>query len=250
MFEAIESWLLSPVTADMLYAFEHSNLVSGKIFVGVLVLVSIYAWAVMVSKAQQLKRARYNDEYFLQRFRKEQNPLSLFLQRTPFEVCPLTEIYQRTCLAMGLELDARGGGEPDLLARGVAPDLKLNHYQITAIRNAAERTIADQALLLEDRMGFLATAANAAPLLGLLGTVWGVMDTFSSMAKSGAASIGEVAPGISGALITTAMSLVVAIPSAIGYNHLANNVRTIAVQMDNFADELIAAIQRNYLKEL
>ena len=83
--------------------------------------------------------------------------------------------------------------------RGLDRELKLNPYQITAVSNAAERTIADQALILEERMGFLSTAASAAPLLGLLGTVWGVMDTFSSMAKAGAASIGDVAPGISGA---------------------------------------------------
>ena len=241
--------MTQPVMADVWFAFKNSNFVSGKLFVFILLVVSSYAWAVMVTKHMELRRAKKAARQFIASFRKEQHPLGLFLKRQPFPESPLFKIYESACSAIGVELESRGGETAELFVRGLERELKLNPYQITAVRNAAERTIADQALMFEERMGFLSTAASAAPLLGLLGTVWGVKDTFSSMAKAGAASIGDVAPGISGALITTAAALVVAIPSAVGYNYLANEIRTLAVQMDNFADEFMAAVQREFLKD-
>lgn len=98
-------------------------------------------------------------------------------------------------------------------------------------------------------MGMLATAVSAAPFLGLLGTVWGVMDAFSGMAQSGSAALSAVAPGISGALLTTIIGLLVALPSMIGYNGLSSRIRRLAVEMDNFAQEFITAIQNEYVIE-
>ena len=92
----------------------------------------------------------------------------------------------------------------------------LHEVQLSGIRNVAERTMADQALLLENSMGLLATAASTAPFLGLLGTVWGVMEAFGGMAVTGTAMLSAVAPGISGALLTTVIGLLVALPSAVG----------------------------------
>ena len=99
-------------------------------------------------------------------------------------------------------------------------------------------------------MGLLATAVSAAPFLGLLGTVWGVMDTFSGMSSAGNAALSAVAPGISGALLTTIIGLIVALPSMIGYNLLSSEIRRISVQMDHFAQELVSVIQNNYVSEI
>jgi biopolymer transport protein ExbB/TolQ len=95
-------------------------------------------------------------------------------------------------------------------------------------------------------MGVLATAVSACPFLGLLGTVWGVMDAFGGMATSGAAMLSAVAPGISGALLTTVVGLIVALPSSIGYNMLTSRIRRLAVQMDNFSQEFVASVQQHY----
>jgi len=243
----IAGWCGLLPLADLLFAFRHSNFVSGKLFVFLLFLVSVYAWAIMAIKFIELRQAKSASRQFLASFRKEPHPLGLFLKRLRFPDTPLFKIYESACLTVGVELEARGSAPDELFVRGLDRQVRLNPYQLTAVRNAAERTIADQALVLESKMGFLATAASAAPLLGLLGTVWGVMDTFSSMAVNGAASIAAVAPGISGALMTTGAALVVAIPSAVGYNYLANEVRSMAVRMDNFADELLANVQRQFL---
>jgi biopolymer transport protein ExbB/TolQ len=85
--------------------------------------------------------------------------------------------------------------------------------------------------------------------LGLLGTVWGVMDAFAGMAESGSAALSAVAPGISGALLTTIVGLLVALPSMIGYNLLSSRIRSLSVQMDNFSQEFISAIQNAYVIE-
>ena len=98
-------------------------------------------------------------------------------------------------------------------------------------------------------MGVLATAVTASPFLGLLGTVWGVMESFSAMAKTGSVQLSAVAPGIAGALLTTVIALLVALPSAIGYNMLTTRVKELHVQTDNFAQELIAEVQRHYRKD-
>jgi len=100
-----------------------------------------------------------------------------------------------------------------------------------------------------DQMGMLATAVSAAPFLGLLGTVWGVMDAFSGMAESGSVALSAVAPGISGALLTTIVGLFVALPSMVGYNLLSGRIRRISVQMDNFAQEFISEVHNTYVIE-
>ncbi len=93
-------------------------------------------------------------------------------------------------------------------------------------------------------MPLLAISVTAAPFLGLLGTVWGVLVAFTRMTTNlGGALLGAVAPGIAGALLTTVVGLLVALPSAIGYNLLVADIKRMCVEMDNFADELVADLQ-------
>jgi biopolymer transport protein ExbB/TolQ len=95
-------------------------------------------------------------------------------------------------------------------------------------------------------MGLLATAVSTGPFLGLLGTVWGVMDSFGAMANAGSAMLSAVAPGIAGALLTTVIGLLIALPSSIGYNMLTTRIRQLAVLMDNFSQEFGSDVQKQY----
>ena len=233
----------------MIYAFQTSNFLSGKLIVFILFGASILAWSVMVSKASELRKAYDASKQFLHAFRHEKHPLGLFIKRHNFSESPLFKVYESACTAVSIELDARGNNDAELFTRSMDPKMKLSPLQVSAVRNAAERQIADQILELENKMGFLATAVSSSPLLGLLGTVWGVLDAFSDMAVKGMANLSAVAPGIAGALLTTVIGLLVALPSAIGYNYLASRIRTLSVQMDNFADEFIAELQRLFIRE-
>ena len=92
-------------------------------------------------------------------------------------------------------------------------------------------------------------AASGAPFLGLLGTVWGVMSTFSAVAMKGQADLATMAPGVAAALVTTVAGLLVAIPSMFAYNYLVHTLRVLTVELDNFAQELTSRMEIEYLQE-
>jgi biopolymer transport protein ExbB/TolQ len=236
--------------AGLGYAIEQSN-IAGKIIVILLFVGSIFAWSIMITKGRELGQAGRDSARFLSAYRKENHPVSLFLKRQRFAASPLYEVYDKACNALGVALEGGGGGNPDDLFMGgvsTGPQ-RLGKLEVSGVRNVAERTMADQALLLENRMGLVATAASTAPFLGLLGTVWGVMDSFAGMAVKGTAMLSAVAPGISGALLTTVVGLLVALPSAVGYNLLSDRIRRTCVELDNFVQELISDVERQYLRQ-
>jgi biopolymer transport protein TolQ len=231
------------------FAFRESSL-SGQIIVIILFVGSIFSWSVMVHKWLELRKAKEASDHFIASFRQEEHPMGLFLKQRRYPQSPLYWVYESACLAVGSELDQEGFERTELSLHQTGwIRSRLPAHQIEAIRNVTERSVADQALVLEHYMGFLATAVTASPLLGLLGTVWGVMGAFSGMAIKGMATLSAVAPGVSAALLTTVVGLLVALPSSIGYNFLAGKIRELHVQMDNFADELIAEIKRNFAME-
>jgi biopolymer transport protein ExbB/TolQ len=96
-------------------------------------------------------------------------------------------------------------------------------------------------------MIILTTAVAGGPFIGLLGTVWGVMETFSGIAIKEAASLTAMAPGVAGALIATVAGLFVAIPAMFAYNYMVTTIRAITQQLDNFAAEYGTAIEHNYV---
>jgi len=242
------TWNFLPL-ANLLYSFRESN-PSGKVIVLVLFVSSIYVWTVMITKRIELGRAQAGSQRFLLAFRKEGNPIGLFLKRHRVPESPLYRVYEKGCIALGGEIDPVGGSPDDLFPAGLAQEsLHLNHLQMEGVRNAVERTVADMVLVLENRMSVLATAVTASPFLGLLGTVWGVMEAFGGMAQAGNAQLSAVAPGIAGALLTTVVGLLVALPSAIGYNFLTARVRHLYVETDNFSQEFIAELQRHFLRD-
>lgn len=241
--------LLFPILtpAAISFAFAQST-ASGKIIVLILFASSIGAWTVMVTKFIQLSLARKESAGFIAAFRAERQPTGLFVKRRRFPESPLNALYEEGCKAIANEFSLIGVNPDDLFmgALGENEHRRLEPHQIEAIRIVVDRTMADEALQLEDRMGVLATAVSACPFLGLLGTVWGVMEAFGGMATSGAAMLSAVAPGISGALLTTVVGLIVALPSSIGYNMLTSRIRRLSVQMDNFSQEFISSVQQHH----
>jgi len=231
------------------FAIRNSNL-AGRIIVVVLFAGSIFVWSVMLTKMRELRQVRRDSKRFVAAYRKEAHPASLFLKRQKYGASVLYVTYEKAYNALGTVLESRGADEKDLFMGAVgSTHHRLSEIQISSVRKIAERSVADQALLLENSMGFLATATTTAPFLGLLGTVWGVMDSFGGMAVTGSAVLSAVAPGISGALSTTVVGLLVALPSAIGYNTLSDQIRRLCVEMDNFSQELVSDIERYYLQE-
>jgi biopolymer transport protein TolQ len=102
---------------------------------------------------------------------------------------------------------------------------------------------------LEHLLIILATTISAAPFLGLLGTVWGILEAFQAMGSQGATGVTAVGSGISEALIATAFGLVVAIPALLGYNIIGARIRELAGEADTFVADFLALLERDYVRE-
>jgi biopolymer transport protein ExbB/TolQ len=120
---------------------------------------------------------------------------------------------------------------------------------MSAVRIALERVLGEAAVGLESGMIVLATAISGGPFIGLLGTVWGVMDTFAGIGRAQQATLTTMAPGVASALIATVAGLMVAIPSLFCYNFLVTKTKTLTMELDNFAAHLETVFMTEYLKE-
>jgi biopolymer transport protein TolQ len=195
-----------------------------------LFLASVACWAIILLKRQLLVQAKKQNDQFLQGFWGGWNISEAFTRAADFPLSPVAKSFQ----AAIRELRKLGeGGVKD--SAGLKGDIVVRTLRKS---NAAE--IAN----LEHSLSWLATTASAAPFVGLFGTVWGIMNSFQGIAASGNASLASVAPGISEALIATAIGLFAAIPAAIAFNALNARVRGQAVALDAFNQDLLNLLQR------
>ena len=234
--------------AGVIYSFQISDGV-GKAIVLFLVLASIAVWTIMIAKHLELRRAEKADQLFIHAFDRQENPLEIFVRGPAHPVSPLARVYAAACVAVKREFESQARKQHRALNQIDLSQERLTALQIDAIRKVAECAAADQILLLEDQMATLGTAYTIAPMLGLFGTVWGVMVSFEAMGKQGMANLSAVAPGISSALLTTVVGLVVAIPSAFGSNKLNEKIRFLSIQMENFSEKFAARLQQSFLYE-
>lgn len=202
--------------------FVDSNL-AGKVVIAFLVVMNCYAMTLMWTKYQELKKAlSYNA-----RDEKRLNDLPSIYDYDdalfPGEGSPYLKICSRAMEA----------------ARRSMQDGKV---RINYVENAIQRALAEVGDRYEARMYWLATIVSGAPFLGLLGTVWGVMDAFGTM-DSGGATIEHLAPGVSGALLTTVAALLVAIPIVFIYNGLLGITRSAMTKLENFSSNLADRIE-------
>jgi biopolymer transport protein TolQ len=235
--------------ADLVGAFLRAN-PAGRALVVLLLIGSVVAWSIMVTKFREYRRAYRDARRFLAVYQGEAHPLALITKRQGFPGCPLFMMYRAACRTLHGLIEARGinpaewfGGQSDASAP------KLNDADMKIVRNIIDQTVDEQVIQLEKNVVVLATAVTAAPFIGLMGTVWGVMDAFGGLAIQGTATISSVAPGISGSLITTLAGLIVALPSLIGYNMLTGRIRILSTMMEHFAEELMADLERHSLRK-
>ena len=234
--------------AGVIYSFQISDGV-GKAIVLFLVLASIAVWTIMLAKHLELRRAEKADQLFIHAFDRQENPLEIFVRGPAHPLSPLARVYAAACVAVKREFESQARKQHRALNQIDLSQERLTALQIDAIRKVAECAAADQILLLEDQMAMLGSAYTIAPMLGLFGTVWGVMVSFEAMGKQGMANLSAVAPGISSALLTTVVGLVVAIPSAFGSNKLNEKIRFLSIQMENFSEKFAARLQQSFLYE-
>ena len=207
----------------------------GRAILIILFSLSIYAWAIIAMKWRTLKEINSNSNRFLSHFNKAQSGLfSIKENQKNRNNSPFQDLYNTICNELNLLFKMNGSKQ-------------ITNMQLSTLNEIASCTISDQVIALEKYLIVLATTASISPLLGLLGTVWGVLISFRGMSTLGSASLSVVAPGISEALVTTVAGLIVAIPALIAYNWITNQIRTITRKLENFSIRLISYIQLNHI---
>jgi biopolymer transport protein TolQ len=237
--------LLAAPSGGLIYAFTNAT-PEGKLVLLALFVASIFSWSVMVTKMRVVRLSRKKNDQFLQRFRSERRPLRIYESQVRFDGSPLYAIYRAGCRELTFHLMGASEVDDTFWARLEIAE-RITPAQMRVVTTAMERAVGESALRLEAQMILLATAVSGAPFLGLLGTVWGVMDAFSGVAIAGSANLAAMAPGVSGALVTTVTGLLVAIPAMFGYNFLVTSIRSLIVQNDNFAAELASEFEHKYV---
>lgn len=223
--------VLAQTNNKLYYAFVHSDGV-GQFIVVVLFLFSMITWTIMIDKGISLKNAQRDCGAFLAKFRAKRNPLA-FADRIEEDPSPTA----RACEAAYQRIAQMGAMQENVQRR------TLTDEEIDVVRSTLEQAVADQILEMERKMIFLATAVTISPFLGLFGTVWGIMLAFTDLAIAGKADIQTLAPGVSGALLTTVLGLIVAIPSVAGYNIINSRIKATIVHLDNFVEEFLVKLK-------
>jgi biopolymer transport protein TolQ len=247
-FSALTSnfMILFPLASGgLLYAWNVSD-IAGKIIIFILVLGSVFSWSVIVTKFLFVRQARRDNARFLRRFRESRHPLELFEQQKSFNTSPLAAVYANGARELSFHLVGSSEVDETYGARLIGAP-KVDSTSMTSVRSALERSVGEESLKLESNLILLATAVSGAPFLGLLGTVWGVMEAFTGVAMAGKANLAALAPGVSGALLTTVAGLLVAIPAMFGYNFLITTLKGMMVEMENFSAECASDFEHKHL---
>ena len=227
-----ELFSASPLLAtSIIDIFERCGTIDKFIVLG-LGVFSLVAWTVMFGKYFELKRLRVLNHSFDSHLRDQRTLLDLPESFRNKRVIPYADL-----LGDALENYWRAA------AIGKERGTENSRARLEHAENALQRAIARQTLRYESSMIFLASIVSGAPFIGLLGTVWGVMEAFSSIAVQQTAGIQQLAPGVSGAMLATIAGLVVAIPSVFGYNFLLSHTRLMITELENFASSLADRIE-------
>lgn len=201
-----------------------------------LIALSIWTWAITIAKIFEFKRAKAQTEEFSAIFWESRNLARIEDSTKRLNSSPLAHVFDSGYRELSHVVQNSEAGE-------VAPaDASL---RLGTVERALKRAEFEEALKLERGVTFLATTASAAPFIGLFGTVWGIMNAFHGLGFAKSSTIQAVAPGISEALVATAVGLAAAIPAAIAYNYFAVTVRRFRESMDKFSEEFLS-LARQY----
>jgi biopolymer transport protein TolQ len=202
-----------------------------QIVMVILLAASVMSWTYIFSKLGELRRVEIASDEFEERFWSGIDLSDLYKQLSNEEY--ETEGLENIFLA-GFKEFARLRQQA-----GIAPEAIVEGAQ-RAMRVALSRELDE----LDERLPFLATVGSTSPYIGLFGTVWGIMNSFRSLGNVKQATLAMVAPGISEALIATAMGLFAAIPAVITYNRFTTHIGRLSNRYDAFSDEFVGLLHR------
>jgi biopolymer transport protein TolQ len=201
---------------------------------------SLASWAIMIWKWGQFRKLNRQSVRFLGAIEKTQQLRDAYRTLSRLPDSPYTRVFKQ-----GLEFfnDLR----PGALQSENAVNEGLSEAQLQAMRLVLEKGQGEERDDLAAGLIWLAVIGNVSPLLGLMGTVIGVMNAFLGITATGSANIGAVAPGVAEALVTTVAGLAVAIPAVIGYNYFSSRLNYFGGELEGFASEFVGTLAKEGL---
>lgn len=233
---------------DPVLALEPRNILnmifgSGFVVLSVLILLiilSVWSWAITIAKVIQFRKAKKTSDEFAKVFWDSRNFSRIDESSRRLTDSPLATVFTSGYRELLLTLQEGKDG-----ARPMSTDIAA---ELGTVERALRRTELEETHRLENGVTFLASVASAAPFIGLFGTVWGIMNAFHGLSQAKNSTIQAVAPGISEALVATAIGLAAAIPAAIAFNYFTASIRRFRQSMDSFSEEFLNIARRYFVK--
>jgi len=208
-----------------------------KIVLTVLALGSLFSWWLIFAKTRQFRAVRQQGDEFLDYMERAQRLEDAYKAILSLPDSPYGRVFRQ---GVNFFSELR----PGALREGAPPTQGLSLTQLEALRLVLEKEEAEERDELARGLGWLAVVGSVSPLMGLMGTVIGVMNAFLGITTSGSSNIMAVAPGVAEALVTTVAGLAVAIPAVIAYNHFVGKLNLVSGELEGFSSEFIGTLAR------
>jgi len=209
-----------------------------NLVLGLLVFLSILCWGVILFKFIQHRKAIIATEQFIDLFWKNTDFQEVYRKSEKLGDSPIATVFRSGYTEF---FETKKSWE----SKGIHVIGSKVDELVANIERAMKREAQTRNQLLENSLTLLATTASSAPFIGLFGTVWGIMDAFHAIGKTGNATLATIAPAISEALIATAFGLAAAIPAAIFYNYFTSNLQKLEGEAANITSDFLNSIKRS-----
>ena len=213
--------LASSADFSILNLFLRADIIVKSVII-ILIASSIYSWAIIIEKYRLFKKINFSSEEFENKFWKSKSAESFYNNLPQDMDDPMANVFKDT-----MQVIIKSKSKSNLSNR---------------LESMLEVNIEKQLNVIEKNFTFLATVGSTAPFIGLFGTVWGIMNSFQSIAISRNTSLAIVAPGIAEALFATALGLLAAIPAVVAYNKFNNDSKKYSQKLENFSKRFISII--------
>ena len=192
-----------------------------KFVIIILIAASIYSWAIIIEKYKLFKKINGSSSIFEEQFWSSKSADSLYKKLEGYNEDPMANVFKA-----GM----------DFMIKNKSRSASTQERVLQALSSSIDKEME----IVEKKLTFLATVGSTAPFIGLFGTVWGIMNSFQSIAISKNTSLAIVAPGIAEALFATALGLLAAIPAVVAYNKFTSDSRRYSTRLENFSQSFIS----------
>jgi biopolymer transport protein TolQ len=233
---------------DLIHMITNASIVVQLVLL-LLLFFSVTSWAIIIVKYRYIKRSFRQSTEFTEFFWKSRDLSNAFAKAKQLHGSPLARIFRIGYLELKKTSQT---GQPVKSDSAEKSDKNLpfntQFAGIDNVKRALRRATNTEMTRMTQMVPFLATTGNTAPFIGLFGTVWGIMNSFSGIGQQGSASLAVVAPGISEALVATAAGLAAAIPAVIAFNFYMNKIRIAETELQSFSADFLNIIERDILR--